>query len=149
MKGVNQLNLYECKELELKHQMQRTSEVVVRNYQAGEAQTEKIVPQEFRKEWIGKSEGLLFNDAEILEYRGQCLIKAVTLYKTPESIVFAKFHYESPDKKRFESQPPFEKFVLKKCEAKRYESKSQSALVGLIISIHSQTKRVVRMELKW
>lgn len=66
VKGVNQLNLYECKELELKHQLQKSSEVVVRNYQTGEAQTDKIVPQEFRKEWIGRSEGLLFNDAEIL-----------------------------------------------------------------------------------
>lgn len=45
VKGINQLNLYECKEMELKHQLQKTSEVVVRSYQVGEAQTEKIVPQ--------------------------------------------------------------------------------------------------------
>jgi hypothetical protein len=77
------------------------------------------------------------------------VIKGVTIYKTPESIVFTKFHYESAEGKKMESQPPFEKFVLKKCEAKKYESKSLAALAGLVISVHSQSKRVVRLELRW
>ena len=29
-------------------------------------QTAKVVPLEFRKDWIGKSDGLSFNDAELL-----------------------------------------------------------------------------------
>ena len=86
-----------------------------------------------------------FNDAEILEYRGHTLIKGVTVYKTPESIVFTKFHYESPEKKKYESEPPFQKFVLKKCESKKYESKTTAPLCGLIVSVHAASKRVVRI----
>ena len=64
-------------------------------------QTTKVVPLEFRKDWIGKSDGLSFNDAELLEYRGQSVIRAVTIYKSGDTIVWAKFHYESPEKKKY------------------------------------------------
>lgn len=79
-----------------------------------------------------------------MEDRSRTLIKGVTVYKSPENIVFTKFHYESPEGKKFESQPPFDRFILKKCEAKKYESKSQAALAGLIASVHPQSKRIVR-----
>jgi hypothetical protein len=149
IKGINQLNLYEHKEGQLRQQLEREAEIVVKTFEVGQSQTDKVVPQEYRKESIGKSEGLLFSDAELMEDRARALIKGVTVYKSPENIVFTKFHYESAEGKKLESQPPFERFVLKKCEAKKYESKSQAPLVGLISSVHPQSKRVVRFELKW
>jgi hypothetical protein len=79
--------------LEIKQRLEKEAEVVNKEYANSEAQTTKIVPLEFRKEWFGKNEGLAFNDADLLEYRGETLIKAVTVYKTPENIVFTKFHY--------------------------------------------------------
>ena len=72
-------------------------------YESKEMQTNKVVPLEFRKDWIGKSDGLSFNDAEFLEFRGQSMIKAITVYKSGENIVWTKFHYESPERKKYES----------------------------------------------
>ena len=64
-------------------------------------QTVKVVPVEFRRDWIGKSDGLAFDDAEHLEFRGESTIKAVTVYKSAENIVWTKFHYDLPDKKKY------------------------------------------------
>ena len=78
------------------------------------------------------------------------MIKGVTVYKSAqEGIVWTRFHYESPEKKRYESEPPFEKFLLKKFEGKRYESKSLAPLVNLVVSANAGSRKIVRIEFKW
>lgn len=93
MKGVNQLNLYEHKDIQLKQQLEKEAVISSKTYDNSQAQTDPVVQEEYRKEWIGKSEGLLFNDAEMLQQRAKTVIKGVTVFKTPDSIVFTRFHY--------------------------------------------------------
>ena len=60
--------------------------------------------------------------------------------------MFPRFHYESANgRKKFESQPPFDKYILRKFESKRYESKSGAVLAGLTVTVHAQSKRVVKL----
>ena len=67
----------------LKQQLEKETEINSKTYEVGEAQTDKVEPQLYRKESIGKNDGLAFNDAEMLEYRAKTLIKGVTVYKSP------------------------------------------------------------------
>lgn len=39
--------------------------------------------------------------------------------------------------------------MLKKCESKKYESKSSAPLVNLIVSAHAPSRKIVRIEFKW
>jgi seryl-tRNA synthetase len=96
VKASNQFNYYEQREIQLKQQIQKEAERENIEHTDTGMQTPKVVPVEFRKEWVGKSDGLPFNDADHLEFRGECLIKAVTVYKMTDCIVWTKFHYESP-----------------------------------------------------
>lgn len=93
MKCLNKLNLYEAKDQQhkqLKELKQMKAEVVMEDRAS---QTDKIIPKDFRKEWIGKNQGLLFDDSLILDYRSQIAIKAALVYKTVDHIVFIKFFY--------------------------------------------------------
>jgi hypothetical protein len=65
-------------------------------------QTDAIIPlPELRRDWIGKSEGLPFNDKNLVEYKVDSVIKGATVYKSGELIVFVKFHYENSQKGKF------------------------------------------------
>ena len=68
--------------MQLKVQLEKEEADKKREFQAGSSQTEEVKEKEFRKEWIGKSDGASFNDAEVVEDRGEALIKAVTVFKT-------------------------------------------------------------------
>lgn len=88
----------------------------------------------------------MFNDAIIVENRENAYIRGVIVYKNIESIVFLKFQYQVGNKK-YETEVPFEKEVVKKCETKVIESKNKAELTGMIVSTNN--KRINRIELKW
>lgn len=105
-KSLNQLNLYEArdrkqKELIVEQQLKAKVET-----EEKASQTDKIIPKDFRKDWIGKSEGISFDDSLILEFRSQIYIKGAIIYKNTEQICCVKFFYESVHKKRYETKLP-------------------------------------------
>lgn len=147
MKALNHLNLYEAKDKqhkELQDIKQKKQAITVEDKYS---QTDKIIPKDFRKQWIGKSEGFLFDDSLILDYRSQISIKAVLIYKTAEHIVFMKFFYESNLKKRYESKIPIQSSVLRKYESKKYTARPGSFLKNFKVSLTND--KITKIELIW
>ena len=110
-------------------------------------QTDKIIPIDFRKEWIGNSTGLAFDDSLILDYRSHVFIKSFIVYKTADYISFIKFFYENSQKKRYESKIPFDSSLLRKLESKKYTAKGSAYLKSFKLSLTSD--RVTKVEFIW
>ena len=110
-------------------------------------QTDRLVPKDFRREWIGREAQLPFDDGLVVDYRANVMIRGVALYKTDDHIVFMKFFYEAVNKKKYESKVPLEPGVLRKLECKKILGKGNSYLKNFKVSLTSE--KITRVELIW
>ena len=147
MKALNQLNLYESKDKRYKEVLVEKQLKAQVTTEDKASQTDKIIPKDFRKQWIGKSEGIPFDDSLILDYRSQIYIKGALIYKTTEQICCIKFYYESVHKKRYEGKVPLEAGVLRKFDSKKHMARGQAYLQKFNLSITSD--KVTRIQLVW
>lgn len=147
MKALNHLNLYEAKDKQLREREQAQIEKENATYEERGTQSDKIVPKDFRREWIGKSEGIPFDDSSIVDFRGETMIRGAIVYKTTDHIVFIKFFYESATKKRYESKVPFDTQLLRRFESKKHFAKSNAFLKNFKVCLTSE--KVTKVELMW
>lgn len=147
MKALNHLNLYEAKD---KRQREAAEDKIKKSsmtFEEKAVQTDRLIPKDFRREWIGKEGQLSFDDSLIIDYRANLMIRGVAIYKTADHIVFTKFFYEAVNKKKYESKVPLEHGVLRKLECKKIFGKSNSYLKNFKVSITSE--KITRVELIW
>lgn len=147
MKCLNQLNMYVAKDKKHKDKMLEEEMKADVAMEEKACQTDVIIPKDFRKDWIGKSEGLAFDDSQLLDYRSQIYIKGAMIYKNSEHICCIKLYYESIHKKRYESKIPIEQAIIRKFESKKYMAKGQAFLKEFTVYLLSD--KIIKIDLQW